>query len=191
MVRWIGEDADIVCLQEVPVWALPRLAEWSGMQAFGAVARKPRALSAELGRLLTLHHGLLRSAFTGEAGAILVAPGVGVGKELSVVVGNDPLCRIAQAVRIDERIDVVNFHINADLRELERVAEIPSTDKAILAGDANVRSASVAGFSPPLEGSIDQILVRGLRIVEGPRKLDRVHEGVVLSDHAPLELRLA
>ena len=31
---------DVVCLQEVPVWAVPRLAEWSGLRPFPAVARR-------------------------------------------------------------------------------------------------------------------------------------------------------
>ena len=36
MVELVTEDRpDIVCLQEVPVWALKRLAGWSGMQAIG------------------------------------------------------------------------------------------------------------------------------------------------------------
>jgi len=67
----------VVCLQEIPVWALSQLEPWSGMQAVTAVARRPLLRSAELGRWLTeLHHGLFRSAVTGEADAIGVAPGV-------------------------------------------------------------------------------------------------------------------
>lgn len=80
MVRLGTADGPaVLCLQEVPVWALPRLGDWSGMQAFGDVAAPPRVgpfpSTAGLGRLLTgAHHGLLRSAFSGQADAILVAP---------------------------------------------------------------------------------------------------------------------
>jgi hypothetical protein len=80
MVRLGTADGpEVLCLQEVPAWALPRLAEWSGMQAFGDVAARPRIgpfpSTAGLGRSLTdLHHGLLRSAFSGQADAILVSP---------------------------------------------------------------------------------------------------------------------
>ena len=43
MVRLITADGpDVVCLQEVPVWAVSRLAGWSGMRVLPAVARKPR-----------------------------------------------------------------------------------------------------------------------------------------------------
>src|ERR671934_2116090 len=79
MVRLASDDRpDIVCLQELPVWALDELARWSGMTAVADVAQRPRIgpfpSSSELGRLVTeLHHGLLRSAFTGQGNAILVA----------------------------------------------------------------------------------------------------------------------
>lgn len=74
-----ADEPDVLCLQEVPVWGLERLGEWSGMTVFGEVAAPPRLgpflSTAELGRRLTdLHHGVLRSAFTGQANAILVAP---------------------------------------------------------------------------------------------------------------------
>jgi hypothetical protein len=75
MVRLASADApDVVCLQELPVWALGRLAGWSGMTAVGDVAARPK-LPPDLGRLVTdLHHGLLRSAFTGQANALLLDP---------------------------------------------------------------------------------------------------------------------
>jgi endonuclease/exonuclease/phosphatase family metal-dependent hydrolase len=74
MVRFASsEGADVLCLQEVPVWALAKLEEWSGMRAFGAIASRPLLGSARLGGAITeLHHGLLRSAFTGQANAILL-----------------------------------------------------------------------------------------------------------------------
>jgi endonuclease/exonuclease/phosphatase family metal-dependent hydrolase len=76
MVKLATADRpDVLCLQEVPVWALGRLEAWSGMRAFGAVAARPLLGSAELGRVLTdLHLGLMRSACTGQANAILLAP---------------------------------------------------------------------------------------------------------------------
>jgi endonuclease/exonuclease/phosphatase family metal-dependent hydrolase len=73
MVRLASADEpDALCLQELPVWSLPRLEGWSGMRAFGAVASRPLFVSGRLGGAITeLHHGLLRSAFTGQANAIL------------------------------------------------------------------------------------------------------------------------
>ena len=80
MVRLAAADRpDVLCLQEVPAWALSHLAGWSGMQSFGEIAQRPRLgplpIPAELGRDLTsVHHGLFRSAFAGQANAILLGP---------------------------------------------------------------------------------------------------------------------
>jgi endonuclease/exonuclease/phosphatase family metal-dependent hydrolase len=80
MVRLVTEDRpDIVCLQELPAWALGRLEDWSGMQVLSEVAAPPRIgplpSTAGIGRALTsLHHGVLRSAFSGQANAILLSP---------------------------------------------------------------------------------------------------------------------
>jgi endonuclease/exonuclease/phosphatase family metal-dependent hydrolase len=81
MVRLASADGpDVVCLQEVPVWALARLGDWSGMSALGAVAARPQLGSARLGGSVTeLHHAVLRSALTGQANAILL------GRELRVL----------------------------------------------------------------------------------------------------------
>ncbi|HUJ92360.1 MAG TPA: endonuclease/exonuclease/phosphatase family protein [Gaiellaceae bacterium] len=85
-----ADDPDVLCLQEVPLWALPFLGGWSGMTAVGAVAARPRIgpvpSSAALGRALTdLNHGLLRSAFTGQANAVLVGPRLRVLEEWTLV----------------------------------------------------------------------------------------------------------
>jgi endonuclease/exonuclease/phosphatase family metal-dependent hydrolase len=78
MVRFVcADEPDVVCLQEVPAWALADLAEWSGMQAFGAIAQPPRLgpvpITAGLGKAITaLNNGLFRSAVSGQANAILV-----------------------------------------------------------------------------------------------------------------------
>jgi endonuclease/exonuclease/phosphatase family metal-dependent hydrolase len=72
-----ADDPDVLCLQEVPVWALGHLERWSGMQAIGDVAAQPvlgpLPSTAALGKAITdLNHGLFRSAFTGQANAVLV-----------------------------------------------------------------------------------------------------------------------
>jgi endonuclease/exonuclease/phosphatase family metal-dependent hydrolase len=102
MVRLVADDRpDVVCLQEVPVWALERLGEWSGMQVFGEVAARPALgpvpSTAEIGRAITdLNHGLFRSAFTGQANAILVSPSLPAFEPRRIVL-NAPRFRRAQA----------------------------------------------------------------------------------------------
>ena len=180
-----GDGPDVVCLQELPVWALRHLERWSGMHASGAVARRPRL--PVLARPVTaLHHGRIRAAVTGEADAILTrAPARGLGVH---VVGESGLRRIAHAVDV-EGVQVVNFHIDGDREQFDRVVAL-ARERSIVAGDANLVSPAADGFSPPLAGSIDQILVRGLTLLDGPDAWPlerRTVGGRVLSDHAPVE----
>jgi endonuclease/exonuclease/phosphatase family metal-dependent hydrolase len=65
------DDPDVLCLQEVPAWALGRFTA-------GDVAARPRLgplpSTARLGKALTgLNHGMLRSAFSGQGNAMLVS----------------------------------------------------------------------------------------------------------------------
>jgi endonuclease/exonuclease/phosphatase family metal-dependent hydrolase len=71
-----ADDPDVLCLQEVPAWELERFTA-------GDVAARPAIgplpIPAELGRRLTkTHHGLLRSAFSGQGNAIQVSSRVRV-----------------------------------------------------------------------------------------------------------------
>lgn len=133
-VRLASEDEpDALCLQEVPSWALERLGGWSGMQSFGAVAKRP-PLPGELGRRLTeLDQGLFRSLFVGQANAILLRPGLRalasdsivlnppsfrrrVSRELDLDVGTRARWakerRVCHAVRTEE-LTVANLHGSA------------------------------------------------------------------------------
>ena len=162
MVQLITADApDVVCLQEVPLWAMSFLEQWSGMRNVGAVARRPRI---PLGRWPTeLHHGLLRSALTGEGSAILAARRYRLSDARTAVVSTTGLRRIVHGVRLDGGIYVANLHITADHEQLRRVEEfLVDEPRVILAGDLNLPGEGLPGFSTPLPGSIDQILVRGL-----------------------------
>src|SRR6476660_6394038 len=67
-----ADDPDVLCLQEVPAWALGRF-------TIGDVAARPAIgplpIPWGVGRALTdLHHGLLRSAFAGQGHAIQLSP---------------------------------------------------------------------------------------------------------------------
>jgi endonuclease/exonuclease/phosphatase family metal-dependent hydrolase len=181
------DDPDIVCLQELPVWALRHLESWTGMHAATAVARRP--LLPVGGRTVTaIHYGLIRSAFTGEGDAILTRePARALGGEH--VVGETKLRRIAHAVEV-AGVTVVNFHIDGEREQLDRVLAL-APERSIVAGDANLVSPVADGFSAPLAGSIDQIFVRGLTLGDGPSAWPlerRTVDGCVLSDHAPVEV---
>lgn len=77
MVRRIcEEDPVLVCLQEVPPFALSRLERWAGRPAVGDLAMRPR-IPGPLGVKLTdLHSGFIRSGVEGQGNAMLVAQGV-------------------------------------------------------------------------------------------------------------------
>ena len=187
-----ADDPGIVCLQEVPLWALPHLEEWSGMRAVTAVGARPRLGSARLGGWITeLNHGRLRSALTGEGVAILVARGRALEPLRPLDVG--PRRSLARA-RVDG-ILVGCFHVTGGAvadEQLRRVVELVAEEpRVVLAGDANLRPPyDLVEWSAPLPGSIDQILVRGVRSsapTAWPEERRRL-EGRVLSDHAPVEL---
>jgi endonuclease/exonuclease/phosphatase family metal-dependent hydrolase len=231
MVQLVTQDEpDVICLQEVPAWALDRLGPWSGMQVFGAVAKRP-LLPRELGRTLTaLNQGLLRSLLVGQANAILLRRGLRAVATDAIVL-NPPSFRrrvsrelglptrtrrrwakerrVCHAVRTAE-LTVANLHGSAarDWRvadaELLRAATFADAfaepgDVLVLAGDFNViREHSSTypkladwGFTNPISW-IDQVLVRGAQSAPGHRWPDeqRVLDGKLLSDHAPVEVTI-
>ena len=143
-------DPDIVCLQELPVWSLPRLHLWSGAAAFASVAMPP--LGGPFARRLTdLAPGLLRSALTGQANATLISRRLTVGGHETLELNprwfrrraarQEGLTRsetrdwarnrrVAQVVRVgsgDDTVVVANLHLTSPANcraaelELERV----------------------------------------------------------------------
>ena len=232
MVRLVADGRpDAVCLQEVPPWALGRLGEWSGMHLFGEVAARPMLgplpATAEIGRHLTdLNPGFFRSAFEGQANAILVRRRITARHVLTL---NPfwfrfktarrlrlPLVRElawgkerrhAIAVRLEGGALLANLHAtNArDIRiteaEVERAAQwagrLAGDDLCVLAGDLNVDTkrsevfGRLAGFSSAGPG-VDHVLVRGAGVGDYERwpRERRTVGGLILSDHAPVEVNV-
>jgi endonuclease/exonuclease/phosphatase family metal-dependent hydrolase len=225
-----ADDPDVLCVQEVPAWALSRFTA-------GVVAARP-VLGRSAGRALTaLHHGVLRSAFAGQGNAIQVSPRLQVldrrwlplnphpfraAKARELNLGRDARLawakerRVAHAVRLQvedgRTVLACNVHCtsSSDRRladaELARAAEFATTtavagDVVVLAGDFNVtidespmlRALATGewGFTPAGPG-IDHILVRGSSAAaeRAWSAAERTRAGVVLSDHAPVEVVL-
>jgi endonuclease/exonuclease/phosphatase family metal-dependent hydrolase len=230
-----ADDPDVLCVQEVPAWALGRFTA-------GDVAARPTLgplpSTAALGKRLTgLHHGVLRSAFSGQGNGMLVAPRLRVLSHHTLTLNTrrfrdrearrlelSALARLAwgserrilQALRLTDGVRtyfVANTHCTSyatDRRlaeaELLRAAwfvtsTAQAADVVVLAGDFNLTAASSAvqelasptwGFSAPGPG-IDHVLVRGAAstpVVRWPSER-RMHEGRLLSDHAPVELEIS
>lgn len=235
---------DVLCLQELPVWGLRQLHEWSGMRALGAVAAPPRLgplpSTARIGRTLTsLNSGLFRSVFSGQANALLVAPALRVLERRTLVLnpwrirhrsasrlelGPTPRLawgherRVCQLVRVRSEngtLVLANLHATS-FRSDKRLADVEllraatfvdgwagPAEPVLLCGDFNLsmRNSRVLpqlleaewGFEGATPTGIDHILVRGVSAESPVRwaKERRVVEGRVLSDHAPVERRLA
>jgi endonuclease/exonuclease/phosphatase family metal-dependent hydrolase len=187
---------DVVCLQELPLWSVPRLARWTGMQVFAARTRRA-PLGARVGRTITsAHYAALRSAFTGQANAILVGAdhtAESLGSLLLSRPREHP--RVCQAVRLDDRLVVANVHASPHAAQVQVRRALDWLDRLVrqdeplvLAGDFNA-SMTLPGFSAP-HGGIDDVLVRGSEAsgFEVWPEERRRQNGVVLSDHAPVEL---
>jgi endonuclease/exonuclease/phosphatase family metal-dependent hydrolase len=101
-----ADEPAVLCLQELPVWSLPRLAAWSGMHVHSAVGARPQLGSARLGGAITgLHRGFLRSAVTGQANAILLGPELQPLAVDSIILNPRGLRRAqARALRLDRRV---------------------------------------------------------------------------------------
>jgi endonuclease/exonuclease/phosphatase family metal-dependent hydrolase len=197
------DDPDVLCLQEVPVWALARLGTWSGMASFGAVTRPPLWLGPISMWVTRAHQGFFRSGVAGQANAILVAR-----RHEGVDLGHAPISergrerRIVQAVRLGGPPSVVigNLHATNDFRDpdVPRAEAVRARaflegasrpgEPVVLAGDFNVVDPQLDDYSRPGEG-IDDILVRNALVADvatwPPER--RTVDGVVLSDHAPVE----
>jgi endonuclease/exonuclease/phosphatase family metal-dependent hydrolase len=199
----VADDPDVVCLQEIPVWALARLGAWSGMRSFPAIARRGLRPADAAGWITRLDNGLLRSAITGQANAILVAErhaatDLGAGR----ISDRGRERRICQAARVAELV-VANLHASAATSrpeigtvELERArafaeSRAEASSPVVVAGDFNLPGHGLDGYSAPGSG-IDQVLVRGATSSPvGAWPLERrVQNGRVLSDHAPVEARI-
>jgi endonuclease/exonuclease/phosphatase family metal-dependent hydrolase len=202
-----ADGPDVLCLQEVPLWALPRLSRWSGgMTARWSVARRPWLPAWFGGAITRLNQGLFRSAISGQANAILLRPPLAVRehRERQISEGRRER-RTCHAVRVDGLV-VGNLHATNDFRrhqipaaEVRRgeelIAELARAgDVCVLAGDFNLRAAELEplpGWSE-LGGGIDHVLVRGAvatPLAVWPEER-RVVGGRVLSDHAPVETRV-
>ena len=199
MVELASNDGpDVLCLQELPLWALSRLDDWSGMTALSAVAKRT-LVPRRLGGILQRHDPTrFRSAVTGQANAILLTPSLVPLEHRTVRVserGRER--RVCHAVRL-EGIVIGNVHASNEFKrpevpraELKRAHELVDSmaaagDGRVLAGDFNLRDPDLPG------PNIDHIVVAGIE--HGPLEVwpdeRRLHNGAVLSDHAPVEMRI-
>ena len=160
MVRLVSADGpDVLFLQELPVWSLSRLAAWSRMIAVGDVAARPK-LPPELARLVTdLNHGFFRSAFTGQANALLLDSSQRV-EEHRVLVLNPLSFRRSTARRL--RLPLVDQLVWARERRMCQVVRLRRGDGSTLV-TANLHAT---GYRPHKHFA-DAELFRAATFVDG------------------------
>ncbi|MGA9761287.1 MAG: endonuclease/exonuclease/phosphatase family protein [Gaiellaceae bacterium] len=206
-VRLITSDhPDVVCLQEVPLWSQRHLEGWSEMKLIWNSARRVWFPPRLGGWITRLNQGFFRSAVSGQANAILLDRRLEpLGQRWSVISRGRRERRICQAVRLQGMV-IANLHASGVAGHPEIGAEevsralafveslVQPGDVLVLAGDFNLRPRqlpALPGFSTPGAG-IDHILVRGA--AAGPPEVwpeaEHTTEAGVLSDHAPIELRV-
>jgi endonuclease/exonuclease/phosphatase family metal-dependent hydrolase len=142
MVELVTADRPtIVCLQEVPLWALDTVGDWAGMKAIGD--RTMRARVPFLGRALTqLHAGLFRSALAGQGNVVLIPSDTKVREHKTITLNTNPFCeeqgrklgldakmmrwwererRICQVLKLElpnrQRLLVANLHATSYARD--------------------------------------------------------------------------
>ena len=194
-----ADRPDVLCLQELPLWSLRLLDDWSGMRACTAVAKRT-LVPRPVGRLLQhLDPRRFRSGVTGQGNAILLAPGLDVvAHRVRRVSDRGRERRVCHAVRVAGFV-IGNVHATNDFRdpsvpreELRRaydlIDEMVIGDEArVLAGDFNLRDPELPG------PNIDHVVVAGvahgaLEVWHPERR--RLQNGAMLSDHAPVEVRI-
>ena len=214
----VADGPDVVCLQELPAWSLSRLAAWSGYTASAALAAPPMLgplwSTAGIGRAVSsLDAGLLRSAFSGQANAILVARHLHVLEEHECVLNTRSFRRAqsewlglgvaarlgwAKERRVCQAVRLTDGELLRAFVYVDGLAQ-PGEPVAV-AGDFNItfeRSRTLLdltdddwGFSRADSG-IDHVLVRNLDLASGPTRMApelRMVNGAPLSDHAPVDV---
>ncbi|CAN5686814.1 hypothetical protein BH20ACT14_BH20ACT14_01250 [soil metagenome] len=202
MIELICDDSpDVVCLQEVPVWGIARLEEWSSMQAVPVVARFPRVPGRAGVRVTRWNQGFFRSAFVGQANAVLVTRSL-TAEDRGHLQISDPgrERRVVQAVGVAGSYVIANLHANRghevaqlELERSQAFAEAAACEDevVVLAGDFNLRDFQLDDYSASAAG-IDHILVQGASVsapLVWPTER-RERDGAVLSDHAPVEVTI-
>jgi len=165
MIELVTADGpDVVCLQELPIWAVARIASWSGMHHFDAVARPPLWPGPLSTWVTRAHQGFFRSGLSGQANAILVAPrhaATDLGHERISEGGRER--RIVHAVRIAGApgVAIANLHASNDFvrpdvprAEAARAAAFVEEaaapgDVVVLAGDFAIPVTSSFPDGPP------------------------------------------
>jgi endonuclease/exonuclease/phosphatase family metal-dependent hydrolase len=202
-----GWEWDIALLQECP----PR---WSGGLTAACSADSHRVLTARnwflpITSLIASFNPDLIASWEGGSNLTLVR-GTEIVERRSLVVRRLPERRVMAFTRLASGLCVANLHASGPDRLAEpevsaaarQAIEWATGARLVFGGDLNLRPEDSSifehlerelGMRPPLPGSIDHLLARGLRVAEPPRAMAPEERevrddglAIRLSDHAPL-----
>jgi endonuclease/exonuclease/phosphatase family metal-dependent hydrolase len=211
---------DVALLQECPPRWTAALASYTGTEAH-AVQTSRNSLAPLRTLLARLSPDLIASN-EGGSNLTLVRGEVHERRELELTPGPRPERRVMAFTRaapaaLGKEICVANLHASAGkrlhaaaerevLRAAEHAVEWAGDTPLLLGGDFNLRPeetdvfgqlAATYGLSPPTEGLLDHLLVRGLEVAEPAAPWPSVRREVGedglamrLSDHAPVAATL-
>ena len=90
MIELITADRpEVVCLQEVPAWALEVVGKWSEMNAIGDRTRRGRPLGRQV---TSINAGFFRSSFGGQGNVILLPREWNIRERKTITLNTNPFC---------------------------------------------------------------------------------------------------
>jgi endonuclease/exonuclease/phosphatase family metal-dependent hydrolase len=172
MIELITRDKpDVVCLQEIPAWALPLLGAWSGMKTSTARAKRPKLgpvpIPTAFGRALTApNHGVIRSAFAGQGNAILFPNDATLRNEKTITLNTNVFCEERGAQFGLSRKQMVAWESERRVCHLIQY-ELPSRKRFLV---ANIHATS----HPPDLRQADAEVRRAVSFVERGAELEEI-----------------
>jgi endonuclease/exonuclease/phosphatase family metal-dependent hydrolase len=199
--RLAGWEWDAALLQEVPPWWPAQLARAAGAQWRAALTSRNGALA--LRRAFARRWPDAIKSNGGGCNAILAR--TGITEHRFERLRTWPERRVAQLVRLQTGVCVVNFHASTDpalaQQELDRLCAhglaFAGDAPLVIGGDLNLRAPLVADGSLThiAERDVDHVFARGLHAATEAQRLDRRLQAdrtrVELSDHVPLAVELS
>jgi endonuclease/exonuclease/phosphatase family metal-dependent hydrolase len=171
MIELVTADRPgIVCLQEVPAWAIDKVGEWADMQYDGVRTRRAKVAKVPvpglLGRRVTgMHAGLFRSAAAGQGNVILVPKDAKIRERKQITLNTNPFCEDeAEKLGLDAKM----------ARRWQRERRVCHLVKIELKNRRRILVANLHASHFPDRRLADAELRRGAKFVDRASELEEI-----------------